>query len=360
MLKTFELLLPVAFLGIVLALKNAAAIEDDDIVSEVKSVGFYESIGNFVALIMNLGLLYPGSVMIRNVVAEKEYRQKELLKMMSVTEADIGWAWFFSFFIFHLATSVLLALVSKTLYKQSSLFLLLLFWIFSMTAMLVMAMMVASVFSKTARATFVGLLIFFFGYFITLVVDFATGDQKDLRLVSLHPMAAFSYGLREIGRLEDTGYGLTFETMNTTMYDSSYTFSTVLRFLFLDSVLWGFAAAYLNRVIPSSYGQPLPVYFPFLLSYWFPAFRRDKIDVAETGQAVPDPAIPVESVSDALRMQAKKRKSIEIHNLRKQFGAKIAIDDLSLSIYNGQVTALLGVNGTYIPLKLVLDLTHAR
>ena len=37
-------MLPVAFLGIVVALKNAADIEDDDIVSSVRSVGFYEEL----------------------------------------------------------------------------------------------------------------------------------------------------------------------------------------------------------------------------------------------------------------------------------------------------------------------------
>jgi ABC-type multidrug transport system ATPase subunit len=31
--------------------------------------------------------------------------------------------------------------------------------------------------------------------------------------------------------------------------------------------------------------------------------------------------------------------------LRKHFGEKVAVDGLNLSIYNGQVTALLGHNG---------------
>ena len=56
-LQSFELLLPVGFLGIVVALKNAADIEDDDFYSEVKSMGFYENMGMFVALLMTLGLL---------------------------------------------------------------------------------------------------------------------------------------------------------------------------------------------------------------------------------------------------------------------------------------------------------------
>lgn len=343
----FELLLPVAFLGIILALKNAADIEDDDIVSAVRSVGFYEQLADFVALLMTLGFLYPAAAMIRYVVAEKAQRQKELLKMMSVTESDIGWSWFSSFFLFHTVSTIFLTLVSKKLYQDADMALLFLFWILALTSIIVLAMLVGSVFSRTPLATFVGLLVFFFGYFTTLAEDFATGDPTNLRLVSLHPMAAFSYAFREIGRLEDSGEGLTFSTMHETYYESEYTFAQILRYLFFDSVLWGTVTWYLNRVIPPSYGQPLPVYFLFLPSYWFPSiFRGSKVmDTNVSATTNDDPNIPVEPVTDATRLQASEGKSIEIHNLKKKFGDKVAIDELNLSFYNGQITALLGVNG---------------
>jgi hypothetical protein len=44
--KTFEFLLPIAFLGIVVALINAADIEDDDIYSSVRSSGFHEGMAS--------------------------------------------------------------------------------------------------------------------------------------------------------------------------------------------------------------------------------------------------------------------------------------------------------------------------
>jgi ABC-type transporter Mla maintaining outer membrane lipid asymmetry ATPase subunit MlaF len=55
--------------------------------------------------------------------------------------------------------------------------------------------------------------------------------------------------------------------------------------------------------------------------------------------------ILMEPVSDALKRQANEGKSIEIHRLMKQFGEKTAVEDLTLSMYSGQVTALLGHNG---------------
>ena len=37
--------------------------------------------------------------------------------------------------------------------------------------------------------------------------------------------------------------------------------------------------------------------------------------------------------------------AIEIHNLRKEFGGKTAVNDLNLSIPEGEIFAFLGVNG---------------
>lgn len=51
--------------------------------------GFFADIADFAPLLVLLGLLYPVAAMIGYVVREKELRQKELMKMMSVTESDM-------------------------------------------------------------------------------------------------------------------------------------------------------------------------------------------------------------------------------------------------------------------------------
>ena len=271
------------------------------------------------------------------------------MKMMSVTESDIGWAWFFSFLCFHFVTAVLCTFVSKRLYRKAEVSLLFTFWIFALIAIIVVAMLLATFFSKTTRATFVGLLVFFFGHFTTLAEDFDTGDPGNLRLISLHPIAVFSYAFREIGRLED-GAGLSVDAMTTTDYASGYTFANILRYLIFDSIIWGIFVWYLNRVIPPAYGQALPFYFPFTVSYWCPSRSHKGTDLT-SAEAPMDTTIPVEPVSDALRRQAREGKSIEIHNLKRTFGGtKIAVDDLNLSIYNGEITALLGHNGGKVSL----------
>lgn len=120
--------------------------------------GFYGELGSFGPLLTILGLLYPVACMISYITREKELRQKELMKMMSVTESDIGWAWFSTFMSFHFFTATFAAWVSSRLFENSDGFWLWVFWILSITAMIVYCMALASLTAKTVRAVLVGIL----------------------------------------------------------------------------------------------------------------------------------------------------------------------------------------------------------
>jgi hypothetical protein len=56
---------------------------------EYEDAGFFADIADFGPLLVTLGLLYPVASMVGYVTREKELRQKELMKMMSVTESDM-------------------------------------------------------------------------------------------------------------------------------------------------------------------------------------------------------------------------------------------------------------------------------
>jgi ATP-binding cassette, subfamily A (ABC1), member 3 len=101
----------------------------------------------------------------------------------------------------------------------------------------------------------------------------------------------------------------------------------------------------LNRVIPPDYGQARPWYFP--VQFIIRCCRGNKNLNLEiySGISITEKDVLNEPVSDTLRKQAIDGANIEIYNLRKSFGDKHAIDGLTLSMYRGQVTALLGHNG---------------
>ncbi|KAL3924491.1 MAG: hypothetical protein SGILL_001016 [Bacillariaceae sp.] len=305
--------------------------------------GFYAQINAFAPLLITLGLLYPVAAMIRYIVLEKELRQKELMKMMSVKESDIGWSWFIFFFLFHVVTAIGAALVSTQLYSASSPVLLFIFWLFTFLAIICFCMFLASLFGKATRATLVSLLVFFVGYFLTLVADYQTSSVGVIFLISLHPVGAFAFGLQEIGRLEDFGVGLSFESLTTTDSPNGYTFANTMSSFLFDSLLWGIMSWYLNRVARSDYGVPLPWYFPFTLAYWCPGSARAP-DEDNSAISYPDD-VPVEPVSTSMKEQVAQGKGIEIRNLSKEFGDKTAVDNLNMDIFSDQITCLLGHNG---------------
>jgi ATP-binding cassette, subfamily A (ABC1), member 3 len=244
-----------------------------------------------------------------------------------------------------LITTVALAGATKALYSNSSILFLWIFWLFGVIAMIVFCMLVATFFTKSTTATLVGLLVFFVGYFLTLAADYATGSGSTIALVSLHPVGAIAYGLQEIGRLEDAGVGVLGSTFASSDNPSGFTFLSALQSLVFDSVWWGFWVWYLNRVLSSDYGQALPFYFPFTSAYWCPGNAAPPSSNTVDEVTKYAEGVPVEPVTDALRVQSVQGEGIEIRRLRKVFGDKTAVDGLSLSMYKGQVTALLGHNG---------------
>jgi ABC-type multidrug transport system fused ATPase/permease subunit len=246
--------------------------------------------------------------------------------------------------LFHFVTAVLSAIASANLYTKSQPLILFVFWLLGYTSIITFSLAISSIFTKSTLATLVGLIVTFAGYFLTLAVNFQTGTLGLIFLISLHPIGAIAFGMQEIGRLEDAQVGATSTTIGSTDSPSGYTFSTSLRCLFVATVLWGIVSWYLNRIVRSDFGQPLPWNFPFSLNYWCPG-RFARTVSHEDDHTAESYDVPVEEVGDALHANIKEGKGIAIRGLRKKFGDKIAVDGLSLSMYPGQVTALLGHNG---------------
>jgi ATP-binding cassette, subfamily A (ABC1), member 3 len=304
-------------------------------------------LSDFAPLLIMLGFLYPVSTMISYLCKEKEYRQKELMKMMSVTESDIGGSWFCSFMIVNFISATISAVITTALFENSDGLMLWIFWILTMIGLTVFCMAISSLTSMSIRGVLIGILVTFGGVFLTLAVDATTKSTALTQLVSLLPITAFSYGIGQIGLLEDNGVGLTSNTISYTENKSGYSFQNTLQILIFDCIFWGVVSWYLNRVIKPGYGQALPLYFPFSYGYWCPGKVHAPVSNESVMEKVVQNGIPYEEVGDNLKRQADEMMSIEIHDLRKAFGDKCAVDGLNLSMYSGQITALLGHNGMF-------------
>jgi ATP-binding cassette, subfamily A (ABC1), member 3 len=302
---------------------------------------------DFAPLLITLGLLYSVSSMLSYICKEKELRQKELMKMMSVTESDIGGSWFCSFMIVNFLAASFSAVITGALFTNSSGILLWVFWLLTLTALTCYCMAIAAITSKSIRGVLIGLLSTFGSVFISLATDATTANIGTTQIVSLFPVTAFSYGIGQIGLLEDRGIGITFDSIGLSDNPSGFSFQNTIAILIFDCIFWGVMTWYLNRVIKPDYGQALPFYFPFSKKYWCPGSVHAPVSTTSVTEKVNQTGIPYEPVSDVLQRQADEGKSIEIHGLRKTFGEKSAVDGLNLSMYSGQITALLGHNGMY-------------
>lgn len=222
------------------------------------------------------------------------------------------------------------------------------FWILTFTALITYCMALSTLTSNGTRGVVIGIMMTLMGAFLVMAYSYWKGEAGVIQVISIHPVAAFSYGLQEAGRLEDAGVGITYNTIESTDGPSGYTFWMCIRMLMFDTAMWGMLTWYLNRVIRPVYGTAQPFYFPFMPSYWLGSKHQETVvdDRPEKDSVVIETGnIPVEEVSESLRQQALVGESIEVQGLVKKFGNKVAVDQLSLNIYKGHVTALLGHNG---------------
>jgi len=307
--------------------------------------GFYEQIAPYAPLLLVLGLLYPFATMCRSIVQEKELRHKELMKMMSVSESAIELSWFISLYGFSFISGIFTTVISALFYEKASWIMLFIFWQFAFLAVVVFSMLVSAFFSKTTRATLVGILVFFAGYFLTLSADIQDGSRAIMSIVSLHPVAALTYGLQIIGALEDAGVGVGTTTISFSEYPSNYNFLSAIGSFIFSSIFWGLCCWYFNRVIPGDFGQALSRSFPFQKSYWCASKANSSDNLEEWKSDEKDQSIKMETVGGALKQQEKEGTGVHIRGLTKQYGDKTAVDGLDLSMYEGQVFALLGHNG---------------
>lgn len=241
----------------------------------------------------------------------------------------------------HFVTATLTSIVSAQLFENSDGAYLWFFWMMTFLTIINFCLTIAAITSKSTRGVLLGLLIFFAGIFLTLFLDYQTTSTGTIGLVSLHPVAAFAFGLQEIAYLEDRGVGLKSSTVESSDYASGYTFSNSVSSLITDAILWGILSWYLNRVVKPDYGEAMPWHFPFTAAYWCPGAAKSKHAVSDEDDGPVTYDVPFEPVAENLQRQAAEGKSIEIRGLRRTFGDKIAVDGLNLSMYSGSVRFLL-------------------
>lgn len=153
-------------------------------------------------------------------------------------------------------------------------------------------------------------------------------------------------------RYEDANIGVNSLTWNVSQR-YAVTFQDCVTMMFVDAIWMGVLSWYIAKVWPSEFGTHQPFYFLCLPSYWQSCFGFTSTkarDVRLEGELGYDPVeVNIEDVTENLSRQLDEGTCVDIKDLYKIFnttnGTKVAVDGLNLTMYSGQVTALLGHNG---------------
>lgn len=201
--------------------------------------------------------------------------------------------------------------------------------------------MLSVFFSKANTAAAVaGLLWFLFYSAYSFTME--SYDELSLStklLLSLFSNTAMAYGFQLIIRFEGTGEGLHWHNLwKPVSIDDQLTVGMVMIMMLVCSLIYLLIALYVEKIFPGEYGVPEPWYFPFRKSFWCPKAVFVGIEDLYTADT--------ELEKNCERDPIGKRAGIRVQDLRKVYAnKKVAVNGLSLNMYDDQITVLLGHNG---------------
>ncbi|GMH95498.1 hypothetical protein TrST_g9581 [Triparma strigata] len=296
------------------------------------SDGFWGNISSYVPLFYLIAYIYPVLWTVKIIIVEKERRLLEIMMILGVDRFTISSSHWIDFTIVFFITGLGVAGVSTAIFEGTSggyLFLLILIFGFAIVSF---CFLCASVFNRSKIGSILSSMFFVVGYFITFAADPEDGDAAVMNIVSLHPMAAFSYGIQTVAKWEDTNFGMSASEVDVSPFVSGYKYTDSILMLAIDTVIYLLLSYYFSLTI-SSVGVPLPFYFPFTKKYWCTSHRDPESPSPEIDYVYENPG-------------PSAVKSVEIINLTKTYGTKkTAVDGLTLTFFKNQITSLLGHNG---------------
>lgn len=252
---------------------------------------------------------------------------RELMRIMGMTEIAYKASWFITAFItFVWVSATITWVVSTTFLPNSTPSLLFVYFFLFTMSLITFSCLIATFFSKAKLAAIVGPVALFAALMPRYIFYGSNRYEAEASKywASLLSPTAFTFGADILGEYEYAGIGVGWDNIS----EGDYSFQTCLVLLFVDFLLYGALAWYLDQVLPSEWGVPKHPLFLFQKAYWFPrrtaaatrlAANEDESPTAETpfvGNAILEPVGP--------ELAAKER--VSVRNLVKQFDdGKVAV-----------------------------------
>ncbi|XP_049760994.1 phospholipid-transporting ATPase ABCA3-like [Elephas maximus indicus] len=282
---------------------------------------------------------------LRLIVWEKENGLKEYQLIIGLRNWIIWAAYFFTFLLLHIIIISLICVLFFTkaspIFYHSDYSSIFVFFMCYAIASIFFGFMVSTLFSKANLAASVGSFLFFATFFpFNVMIEYygeITLARKLASCLSLN--VALAMGINLLLKLEMKEVGVKWNNLWTqALLDDNLIFGYMLGMLLFDAFLYGLVTWYIETVFPGPYGVPQPWYFFLMRSYWFGSrgIREEREERTRHGTT---------QNSDFEAEPADLVAGIQMKHLYKEYRDKVAVNDLSWNLYQGQISVLLGHNG---------------
>ncbi|KAK2902562.1 ATP-binding cassette sub-family A member 2 isoform X1 [Channa argus] len=325
-------------------------------------------IEHMMPLCMVISWVYSVAMMIQHIVAEKEHRLKEVMKMMGLNNAVHWVAWFITGFVqLSISVTALTAILKYgRVLLHSDPFIIWLFLTIYAVATIMFCFLVSVIYSKAKLASACGGIIYFLSYVPYMYVaireevahDKITAFEKCI--ASLMSTTAFGLGSKYFALYEVAGVGIQWRTISQSPVEGDdFNLGLSMMMLIIDAGVYGVLTWYIEAVHPGMYGLPRPWYFPLQRSYWSGSGRIETWDWPWCGGGAARLSVMEEDQACAMdQRRSEEMRGIEeepshlplvvcIDKLTKVYktGSKLALNKLSLNLHENQVVSFLGHNG---------------
>uniref|UniRef100_A0A8C9UEL0 ATP-binding cassette sub-family A member 2 n=1 Tax=Serinus canaria TaxID=9135 RepID=A0A8C9UEL0_SERCA len=325
-------------------------------------------IEHMMPLCMVISWVYSVAMMIQHIVTEKEHRLKEVMKMMGLNNAVHWVAWFITGFVqLSISVTALTAILKygKVL-MHSDVLIIWLFLAIYAVATIMFCFLVSVLYSKAKLASACGGIIYFLSYVPYMYVaireevahDKITAFEKCI--ASLMSTTAFGLGSKYFALYEVAGVGIQWHTFSQSPVEGDdFNLLLSMMMLVVDAMVYGVLTWYIEAVHPGMFGLPRPWYFPFQKSYWlgngrvetwewtWPWSRSTRLSIMEEDQACAMESRRLEETRGIEEEPTHLPLVVCIDKLTKVYKTdkKLALNKLSLNLYENQVVSFLGHNG---------------
>ena len=293
---------------------------------------FQQIIASTLGIFYMLAFLYPVSRSVRVLVSEKEGRMKEALRMMGLPDLIYHTSWLLTFQAQWLVTNTFILLVVRNSVFRYSNHWLVFLWLQAVSLSVVaFCFLISTLFSRSKTAATLGSVIFFAAFFpYYFVGSEAVTDVTTKTWASLLAPTCMALGTDTFAAFEGGLVGVHMSNVRQS-YEDGLPYVHAVAMLLFDAALYAALAWYLDKVIPSEFGTPLPWHFP--VSGPLEAHRRAKRAMQQRQEAHhADNALAARALaSRAKQLKEKKRQGAGDGSVNSGVGAL----DLTMPLLSG-------------------------